>query len=214
MRRRLTITSTEKRSTVSTAQQTTTTKSFIWPLFKKFRYPDRRNWISGVYLRVHKLETVSKALIKTAPFPGLELFPDFITEKEETSILKQIDEFSENESSNSQSLKNRLVMHFGFAFEYGSNTIGKEKSRSNHFEIWPIQPWTWKWKKTVDLRNFVDFGHGNGYHGKPTMENDHFRFMNLVHFHGFHFHGHFHVHGWSGPKHRYEFSICIFFSVK
>ncbi|CAL7935142.1 unnamed protein product [Xylocopa violacea] len=56
--------------------------------------------------------------------PGLKLIEDCITEEEEKLLLNTID-WSNEESSD---LKHRKVKHFGYEFQYGSNTIDPEKS--------------------------------------------------------------------------------------
>ncbi|XP_018010892.1 alkylated DNA repair protein alkB homolog 8 isoform X2 [Hyalella azteca] len=56
--------------------------------------------------------------------PGLRLLEDFINVEEEHSLMNLIDwETAPSDSHLGGSLKNRSVRHFGYEFEYGSNSI-------------------------------------------------------------------------------------------
>ena len=58
--------------------------------------------------------------------PGLTLLDNFITEEYETEIVKYLDQLKWNP------MNNRRVMHFGYEFIYGTNTIDSSKP-INHF---------------------------------------------------------------------------------
>lgn len=60
--------------------------------------------------------------------PGLELVENFITEEEETKLIE-----SANFDASSSSLKHRKVVHFGYDFKYGSNSIDHEKPNGRDF---------------------------------------------------------------------------------
>lgn len=56
--------------------------------------------------------------------PGLTLIENFITKKQEDTLLKTLD-WDERESVSSQ-LKHRQVKHFGYEFEYGTNMVNPD----------------------------------------------------------------------------------------
>ncbi|TRY74054.1 hypothetical protein TCAL_05060 [Tigriopus californicus] len=76
------------------------------------------------------------------PWPrGLQILEDVITEEEEQNLL---DSFTWNDSAD---LKNRQVQHFGYEFEYGTNSINGQRP------IDPPLPQSW-----LDLLQRVNVG--------------------------------------------------------
>lgn len=74
---------------------------------------------------------------------GLEIHPDFVTEKEENAIIDSLDW-----SKLSSDLKHRQVLHFGKKFNYGSNTISNDENQV----IDPLpQSWTPMLQKSLGL---------------------------------------------------------------
>ncbi|XP_032680490.1 alkylated DNA repair protein alkB homolog 8 [Odontomachus brunneus] len=64
--------------------------------------------------------------MKNSAFPpGLMLIQNFITKEQEESLLRTLN-WDECESASSQ-LKHRQVKHFGYEFEYGTNTVNPDR---------------------------------------------------------------------------------------
>lgn len=57
--------------------------------------------------------------------PGLTLIEDVITEEEEKFLLNSLD--WDNDGSASAEMKHRKVKHFGYEFQYGSNTVDPDR---------------------------------------------------------------------------------------
>ncbi|XP_030382695.1 alkylated DNA repair protein alkB homolog 8 isoform X2 [Scaptodrosophila lebanonensis] len=72
---------------------------------------------------IPQLEAVENDWNKPLP-KGLILLTDFITEEEESALLKAI---GNDSRSNEGNMKNRRVKHFGYEFVYGSNNVDSTK---------------------------------------------------------------------------------------
>jgi alkylated DNA repair protein alkB homolog 8 len=59
---------------------------------------------------------------KTGSVRGLFIFDDFVTEDEDATLVKALDQ------GEWEKLLNRRVQHFGFEFKYGTNDVDPDKS--------------------------------------------------------------------------------------
>ncbi|KAK7083445.1 Alkylated DNA repair protein alkB 8 [Halocaridina rubra] len=81
----------------------------------------------GFQKTVFSVPAVSTSLSYEFP-PGLEVIENFISEKEEVLLFQLID-WKENplDKAEGSVLKHRQVRHFGYEFQYGSNSVDKNK---------------------------------------------------------------------------------------
>lgn len=71
-----------------------------------------------------KIQLVENVWSKPIP-EGIFLMPDFITPEEEKVLLESID--VQDAKTVDNSLKHRLVKHFGYEFIYGKNTVDRKR---------------------------------------------------------------------------------------
>ena len=85
----------------------------IWPVIKG---PIFLGYVESI-----NISLLNQAKIFQKP-PGLVLLEDFISEEEETEILKLL-KFNDSGEEYSSELKHRKVKHYGYEFKYGSNNV-------------------------------------------------------------------------------------------
>jgi len=68
-----------------------------------------------------QLETAAVEDPGSLDLPGMQLYPEFVTEKEEEKILQAID------NGSWERLAKRRVQHYGYAFDYGTRQVDTQK---------------------------------------------------------------------------------------
>lgn len=118
-----------------------------------------------------------------SPLPnGLIVMPDFVSEQEESELLKSISE--DGGSTESGTLKHRKVKHFGYAFLYGSNNVDPSKPLEQPIPsacdiLWPrleSNSTTWDWI-TPDQLTVNEYEPG---HGIPPHVDTHSAFLDPI----------------------------------
>ncbi|XP_016953375.1 alkylated DNA repair protein alkB homolog 8 [Drosophila biarmipes] len=114
---------------------------------------------------------------------GLVVIPDFVSEEEESTLLKAIAEDGRT-SEGSGTLKHRNVKHFGFEFLYGSNNVDPSKPLEQPIPsacdiLWPRlenSASTWDWS-TPDQLTVNEYEPG---HGIPPHVDTHSAFLDPI----------------------------------